>query len=223
VLDLISAYRDPYTAKLQLDEMVKRQGLTSTAARIAQDPRQLGELLGRTGLFAGARAKQERAVAEGMAGAIAPNLERVAEAEARATQSYRNSVEAQREADAIPIPKLSGRAEAAIPTLAAATDDKTLAALWRRVTADPALGPELQRFSKAVLQRFGAETVRAMLRSPGGLAEAPSVAREHQPVLAGVSRTMHTLNQGEFADSREVMAERLAHRRELGRGWGISR
>jgi hypothetical protein len=42
--NLIGAYRDPYTAKLQLDEMVKRQGLTSTAARIAQDPRQLGEL-----------------------------------------------------------------------------------------------------------------------------------------------------------------------------------
>jgi hypothetical protein len=91
------------------------------------------------------------------------------------------------------------------------------------VTADPALGPELQRFSKAVLQRFGAETVRTMLRSPDGLAEAPSVAREHQPLLAGVSRTMHTLNQGESADSHEVMLERLAHRRELGRGWGISR
>ena len=158
-------------------------------------------------------------MAEGMAGAIAPNLERVAEAEARATQSYRNSVEAQREADAIPIPKLSGRAEEAVATLAAARDDKTCAALWRRVTADPALGPELQRFSKAVLQRFGAETVRTMLRSPGGSAEAPSVAREHQPLLASVSRTMHTLNQGEFADSHE----RLAHRRELGRGWGISR
>jgi Ti-type conjugative transfer relaxase TraA len=223
VSNLIGAYRDPYTAKMQLDEMVKRQGLTSTAARIAQDPRQLGELLGRTGLFASARAKQERTMAEGMAGAIAPNLERVAEAEARATQSYRNSVEAQREADAIPIPKLSGRAEKAVATLAAATDDKTLAALWRRVTADPALGPELQRFSKAVLQRFGAETVRTMLRSPDGPAEAPSVAREHHPMLAGVSRTMHTLNQGERADSHEVMLERLAHRRELGRGWGISR
>jgi hypothetical protein len=203
--------------------MVKRQGLTSTAARIAQDPTQLGELLGRTGLFAGARAKQERTMAEGMAEAIAPNLQRVAEAEARATQSYRNSVEAQHEADAIPIPTLSGRAEEAVATLAAARDDKTLAALWRGVTADPALGPELQRFSKAVLQRFGAETVRTMLRSPGGPAEAPSVAREHQPLLAGVSRAMHTLNQGERADSHEVMLERLAHRQELGRGWGISR
>jgi hypothetical protein len=41
---LSSAYRDPHAAKTQLDEMVKRQGRTSTAARIAQDPAQLGEL-----------------------------------------------------------------------------------------------------------------------------------------------------------------------------------
>jgi hypothetical protein len=34
---------------------------------------------------------------------------------------------------------------------------------------------------------------------------------------------MHALNQGEFADSHEVMLERLAHRRELGLWRGISR
>ena len=220
---LLGAYRDPHTAKAQLDEMVKRQGWTSTAARIAQDPTQLGELLGRTGLFASARARTERAMAEGAAGAIAPSLERIAAAEARAAQTYRDSVEAQRKADAIPIPKLSERAEAAVATLAAATDDKARAALWRSVTADPALGPELQQFSDAVQQRFGAETVRAMLRSEGGLAEAPSVARQHRAALAGVSRTVHTLKQGEHADISEVVHERLAHRRELGLWRGISR
>ena len=35
---LAGAYRDPYAAKARLDEMVKRQGRTSTAARIARDP-----------------------------------------------------------------------------------------------------------------------------------------------------------------------------------------
>ena len=65
---LLGAYRDPHAAKAQLDEMVKRQGWTSTAARIAQDPTQLGELLGRTGFFASARAKTERSMAEGTAG-----------------------------------------------------------------------------------------------------------------------------------------------------------
>ena len=91
------------------------------------------------------------------------------------------------------------------------------------MTADPTLGPELQRFSKAVLQRFGAETVRAMLRSPGGRQKRLPWHASTNPLLAGVSRTMHTLDQGESADSHEVMLERLAHRRELGRGWGISR
>jgi hypothetical protein len=220
---LLGAYRDPHTAKAQLDEMVKRQGWTSTAARIAQDPMQLGELRGRTGLFASARAKAERAMAEGTAGAIAPGLERIAAAEARAALTYRDSVAAQRKADAIPIPKLSERAEAAVATLAAAGNEKARASLWRSVTADPALGPELQHFSDAVQRRFGAETVRAMLRSQGGLAEAPSVAREHRTALAGVSRAVHTLKQGEFADISEVAHERLVQRRELGLWRGISR
>ena len=203
--------------------MVKRQGWTSTAARIAQDPTQLGELLGRTGLFASARARTERAMAEGAAGAIAPSLERIAAAEARAAQTYRDSVEAQRKADAIPIPKLSERAEAAVAALAAAPDEKARAALWRGVTADKAIGAELHRFSDAVQQRFGEETVRAMLRSEGTLAEAASVPREHQPALATVSRTVHILKQAERADTHEVVLERLAHRRELGLRRGISR
>jgi hypothetical protein len=44
--------------------MVKRQGWTSTAPRIAQDPPQLGELRDRVGFFAGTRAKTERAAAQ---------------------------------------------------------------------------------------------------------------------------------------------------------------
>jgi Ti-type conjugative transfer relaxase TraA len=220
---LRGAYRDPHAAKAQLDEMVKRQGWASTAARIAPDPKQLGELLGRTGLFAGARARTDRAMAEGVAGAIAPGLERIAAAEARAALTYRDSVAAQRKADAIPIPKLSERAEAAVATLAAARDEKAQAALWRSVTADPALGPELQHFSDAVQRRFGAETVRAMLRRGGGLAEAPSVPREHRAALAGVSQTVRTLKQGEYAEISEDVRERLAHRQELGLWRGISR
>jgi hypothetical protein len=38
---LLGAYRDPHAAKAQLDEMVKRQGWTSTATRVAPDPTQL--------------------------------------------------------------------------------------------------------------------------------------------------------------------------------------
>jgi hypothetical protein len=55
-----------------------------------------------------------------VAGAIAPGLGRIAAAEAGAAQSYRASVEAHRKADAIPIPKLSARVEAAVAILASA-------------------------------------------------------------------------------------------------------
>jgi hypothetical protein len=62
-----------------------------------------------------------------------------------------------------------------------------------------------------------------MLRSEGGLDEAPSVVRQHRAALAGVSRAVHTIKQGEHADISEVVRERLAHRQERGLWRGISR
>jgi hypothetical protein len=175
---LSGAYHNPHAANAQLDEMVKRQGWTSTAARIAQDPTQLGDLRGKVGFFAGSRAKAERGDAEQAADAIAPGLERIGAAEARAVQNYRTSVQAQHKADATPIPKLSERAEAAVTTLAAATDEKAQAALWRGMTSDKTIAAELRQFSAAVQQRFGDDTVRAMPRSGGTPVEAASVPRQ---------------------------------------------
>ena len=166
-----------------LDEMVKRQGWTSTAARLAPDPTQLGALHGRSGLFAGRGAKLERAGAIGAASAVASHLERIGAAEAKAARTYRASVEAQREADATPVPKLSARAEAAVAALAAAPDERVRADLWRAFTADKVMAAELERFSAAVRQRFGEDTVRAMLRAEGGSVETPSVPRQHRAAL----------------------------------------
>jgi Ti-type conjugative transfer relaxase TraA len=213
---LCGAYRDPDAAKVKLDEMVKRQGWTNTAARIAQDPAQLGELRGRAGFFAGARAKAERAMAERVAGAVAPSLERIGAAEAKAAQTHRESVEAQLRADATPIPKLTAQAEAAITALAAAQDGKARAELWRSVMVDTSLDAELRRFSAAVQQRFGDETMRAMLRAEGRVVEAASVPRQHQAALATVSHTVHTLKRGEWASAQQAQAERHAQRQSLG-------
>jgi len=218
---LRGAYRDPHAAKGRLDEMVQRQGWTSTAARIAQDPAQLGELRGRVGFFAGTKAKAERAMAERAAAAVAPGLERIATAEARAAQRYREGVEAQLRADATPIPKLTVRAEAAVAALAAAADAKARAALWTNITADKAIGAELQRFSAAVQQRFSDETVRAMLRTEGKLGEAAFVPRQHRAALARVSQTVHTIKQGEWAGTRQAEAARLAQRQTLGYRRGL--
>ena len=218
---LHGAYRDPHAAKAQLDEMVKRQGWTSTAARIAQDPDQLGALRGKVGFFASAKARAERAMAERAGSAVAPSLERIGAAEARAAQTYRASVDAQRKADATPIPKLTARAEAAVAALTAATDEKVRAELWHGITADKAVGVELERFSTAVQQRFGDDAVHAMLRNRGGLVAAASVPRQHHAALATVSRTMHTIKEGERASARQTETARLAQREALGYRRGL--
>ena len=177
---LAGAYRDPHAAKARLDEMVKRQGRTSTAARIARDPTQLGELRGKVGFFAGSKAKAERAMAERAAGAVAPSLERIGAAEARAAQTI---VRAWRRS-ARPTPRRfrnSPRGRRRPWRRWRRPRMKRLRAeLWRGITADQTIGPELRRFSAAVQQRFGDDTVRAMLRSRGGPVEAASVPRAHQ-------------------------------------------
>jgi Ti-type conjugative transfer relaxase TraA len=218
---LRGAYRNPHAAKTHLDEMVQRQGPTSTAARIAQDPTQLGELRGRLGLLASGKARAERATAERAAAAVAPSLDRIATAEARAAQTYRESVEAQRKADATPIPKLTARAETAVASLALAPDEKACAELWQGITADKPIHEELRRFSAAVQQRFGDDTVRAMLRAEGRPIEAASVSRQHHGALASVSRITHTIKQSEWASARQSEAQRLEQRQALGHRRGL--
>jgi hypothetical protein len=220
---LRGAYRDPDAAKAQLDELVKSQGWTSTAARIAPDPTQLGALRGKTGFFAGRQAKEDRLAADRAAWAVAPALNRIATAENRAAETYRSDVDAQRQADAVGVPKLSRRAEKAIAALAAAPDDKARAAAWRGISEDQFVGGEVARFQEAVRQRFGDAAVRAMLRSYGGPIEAASVQPEHRATLRAVSRTVHILDEGEFAREKQVRAERLAQRQALGLRRGLGR
>jgi hypothetical protein len=130
-------------------------------------------------------------------------------------------VEAQRKADATPIPKLTARAETAVASLAAAADEKARAELWRGITADKPIHEELRRFSSAVQQRFGDDTVRAMLRAAGRPVEAASVSRQHHGALASVSRITHTIKQSEWASARQSEAQRLEQRQALGYRRGL--
>jgi hypothetical protein len=204
------AYRDPYAAKAILDEMVKSQGWTSTAARLVPDPAQLGQLLGRSGWFAGRGAELERAGALGSARGVAYHLRRAGEAEAVAARTYRSSVEAQRKADAIPVPGLSPRAEAAVAAIATAPDEPARADLWRAFTADRALAAEVDQLTTAARRRFGDDMIRAMHRAEGGPVEVPSVLRQHQGALNAISRTVHALTEGERASARQAETQRLA-------------
>jgi len=218
---LQGAYRDPYAARTALDELVKREGWTSAAARIAQEPEQLGELRGKVGWLASAAAKHERSGAERAAGAAPGSLERIGEAESRAERAYRVSVEGQRAADATGIPRLSTAAEAAIGALRAAPDEKARGEAWRTVQKDEKVAVELGAFRAAMAQRFGDEGVREMLRAEGcaGAVTSPSVGPEQRPVLDQVAHLTVTLRSAERAGvaaaQREAESERQGQRRGL--------
>ena len=218
---LQGAYRDPHAARAALDELVKGQGWTSAAVRVAADPDQLGELRGKVGLFAGAKARAERDAAQRAAGAIGPSLERIGGAEARVERTWRTGVEAQRAADTTGIPRLSAAAEAALGVVAAAKDDRARGEAWRAVQGDKQVAGELRVFGAAVEQRFGEEGVRAMLRAgerPGAVTAA-SVAPEQRPELDQVAGLTVALKAGERAGAaaaqREAESERQGQRRGL--------
>ena len=218
---LQGAYRDPHAAQAALDELVKRQGWTSAAARVAREPKQFGELRGKEGFFAGATARADRSAAQRAAGAIGPSLERIGEAEARAERTYRTGVEAQRAADATGIPRLSAAAHAAVGTVAAASDDQARGEAWRAVQADERVVGELRAFGTAVEQRFGEEGVRVMLRVRGqpGTVTALSVGPEQRAALDQVAGLTAAIRAGERAGSslgqREAERERQVQRRGL--------
>ncbi len=219
---LQGAYKDPHGARVALDELVKREGWTSAAARLSREPDQLGELRGKVGWFALGAAKQERANAERAAGALPGSLTRIGTAEGWAERAYRGSVEAQRAADAAGIPHLSPVAEAALGAVAAAGTEHVRGEAWRAVQADKPVAAELERFGAAVERRFGADGVRAMLRAEGraGAVTSASVAPEQRPALDQVAQLTATLKQGERAGAG--LAQREAERERQGQHRGLS-
>jgi hypothetical protein len=200
---LQGAYRDPHAARAALDELVKTQGWTSAAARVAADPSQLGELRGKEGLFVGGKARAEREAALRAAGAIGPSLERIGAATAAAERAYRASVAQQRAADATGIPRLSAAAEIASGAISTA-EGCDRGNVWRAVQADDQVAGELRAFREAVERRFGVEAVRAMQRSEGraGAVGDPSIAPDQQTTLDRVA----ALTAGLKASQREAAA-----------------
>jgi Ti-type conjugative transfer relaxase TraA len=219
---LQGAYKDPHGARAVLDELVKREGWTSAATRLARGPEQLGELRGKVGWFASAAIKQERANAERAAGALPGSLTRIGTAEGWAKRAYRGSVEARRAADATGIPRLSPVAEATLGAVAAAGIEQVRGAAWRAAQADKPVAAELERFGAAVERRFGEEGVRQMLRAEGraGAVTSASVAPEQRPALDRVAQLTVTIKQGERAGAglaqHETKREHQGQRRGLG-------
>jgi len=217
---LQGSFRAPKEARSRLDALVERDGYTSTAQRLSAAPGQIGELRGKVGLFAGAKARQEREQAERVVEAIGPAVSRVGEAEAKAAQGYRAGVEAQLSADATGVPKLSGRAQAALAAMAAAKEDAGRAEAWNAAQNDTEVAGELSVFAAAVEKRFGEDGMRAMIRAqqPGAkpYEGGPSVSSEDKGALVEVGRAVSTLRAGEGASASQAQAEGLVQRASRG-------
>jgi Ti-type conjugative transfer relaxase TraA len=219
---LQTAYRDPKEAVARIDALVARDGFASAARRIERDPTQLGDYAGKTGLFAGAAAKEDRANALRVAEAIGPGLARLGEAEASTARDYRAGVEKQLQADATGVPRPSERAQAAIDAASAAKTDKERAEVWKAATSDKAVAGELTAFAAAMEKRFGADGVRAMVRADqpgakafeGGASVAPA---EHQ-AAAEAGRATSIIKSGERALASSNVSERLSQQSKLGAG-----
>jgi Ti-type conjugative transfer relaxase TraA len=219
---LQTAYRDPKEAVARIDALVARDGFASAARRIERDPAQLGDYAGKTGLFAGAAAKEERANALRVAEAIGPGLARLGEAEASTARDYRAGVEKQLQADATGIPKLSERAQVAIDAASAAKTDKERAEAWKATTSDKAVAGELKAFAAAMEKRFGEDGVRAMIRSEQAGAKAfeggASVPPAERQAAAEAGRATSIIKSGERALASSNASERLSQQSKLGAG-----
>jgi Ti-type conjugative transfer relaxase TraA len=211
---LETAYRDPKAAMQRLDDVIARDGPTSAAQRISADAGLLGQLRGREGFFAGAKAREERTAAEQAAAAIGPNIVRTAEFENRAEQSYRAEVEKQMKADAVEVRDVSDRAKAALGKIATAKDDRERAEAFKAVSADQAVSGEVAIFRKSIESRFGEDGAREIARATasGKSFDHPSVPKSEQGRLGEAARLYSAARSGEVASKQQAETERLAAR-----------
>jgi hypothetical protein len=220
---LRGAYRAPEVAGQRLEELVDRQGWTSASSRVFADPGVLGELRGRTGIFASRAAQDERQRATYLVTSVAAGMDGVGKAEAQAAGAHRAAVAAQLKADATGIPRLSAKAEAAVGAMRQASGDAGRAAAWRAAQSDQAVAEELRRFEQAAWRRLGEDGMRALLRGEGRAEAAahPSVPHEQEAALGRVAAITGGLRQAEGAAERQVSAQRQQLGLQQGRGMRI--
>ena len=94
-------YRDPHTAFVRLEELIKAEGWTGAAIGIRAEPELLGRLLGRDGMFASRTAQLDRTYALSAARALSTSLTCIVEAERQAEHDYKASVTVQMERDKV--------------------------------------------------------------------------------------------------------------------------
>ena len=232
------AYCDPGEAQTRLAALEQAEGGAPGAKRTLEQggPALLGELEGKSGWFASASSKAERAAAVRCAGSIGGGLVRLREAEEGAGRRYTAAVEAQRLQDAVAVPGLSAAAQAAVRAVEQAGDaaereakarpgyspvwgwlaDRQgagVAEAWaREVVARPEVAAELRSFAAAAAQRLGEDAVRELVRGARSAQDKPG-----QPEgLAAIGRALAAAGEGRRAHETTQERARQAERERLG-------
>lgn len=210
-------FADPETAfrTMNFDAVLAdRQTATRTLDRLIAAPDSVGPLRGKTGLFARPAERADRQVAERNVPMLRQEIERYLQLRQKATEVIEKQELAHRHRVSIDIPALSPAAARVLERVRDAIDRNDLPAAPGFAIADREVKAEIDRFNRAVSERFGERALLAnAAREPFGklfdraaeglapsekqrLAEAWPTMRIAQQ-LAAHERTAETLKQTE--------------------------
>ncbi|WP_017997469.1 Ti-type conjugative transfer relaxase TraA [Rhizobium leguminosarum] len=201
-------YAQPESAfkAVNVDAMLKDQAIAKTTlAKIAGEPERFGALRGKTGVFANGGDKQDRERAIANVPALARNLERYLRQRAEIERKHETEERAVRRQVSVDIPALSAPAKQTLERVRDAIDRDDLPAGLEYALAVKMVKAELDRFAKAVSQRFGERTFL-------GIASKDPSGETFKSVTAGMNPAQKAEVQAAWNSMRTIQ-QLSAHER----------
>ncbi|EJC64718.1 Ti-type conjugative transfer relaxase TraA [Rhizobium leguminosarum bv. viciae WSM1455] len=219
-------YAQPESAfkAVNVDAMLKDQAIAKTTlAKIAGEPERFGALRGKTGVFANRGDKQERERAIANVPALARNLERYLRRRAEVERKHETEERAVRRQVSVGIPALSASAKQTLERVRDAIDRDDLPAGLEYALADKMVKAELDRFAKAVSERFGERTFLGIAsKDPSGetfksvTAGMNPAQKEEVQIAWNSMRTIQQISAHEKTTEALKQAETLRQTRSQG-------
>ncbi|MBY2951686.1 Ti-type conjugative transfer relaxase TraA [Rhizobium leguminosarum] len=201
-------YAQPESAfkAVNVDAILKDQAIAKTTlAKIAGEPERFGALRGKTGVFANRGDKQDRERAIANVPALARNLERYLRQRAEIERKHETEERAVRRQVSVDIPALSAPAKQTLERVRDAIDRDDLPAGLEYALAVKMVKAELDRFAKAVSQRFGERTFL-------GIASKDPSGETFKSVTAGMNPAQKAEVQAAWNSMRTIQ-QLSAHER----------
>jgi len=221
-------YAAPETAFRSLDvDAMLTDGLLarSRLTKLAREPGQFGALKGRTGLIASRADREDRQRAERNVPILVEGLEAYLRQRQNAERLHRDDELARRKALSIDIPALSANACAVLECVRDAIERNDLPSALAFVLADRHVKAELDRFAKAVGDRFGERTFLTIAAAdPDGAAFQRLASGLHADQKVQLQQAWSTMRavQRLAAHERMTIALEQAEALRQTRGLGLS-